>query len=60
MTKRNTKIHETAPNATLGIDAIQEREILSSSKRLKYLEICIKAHESLTEALAALKFKTKS
>jgi hypothetical protein len=57
---QDEKAQGKAINATVGMEAIEERQALYSNNRIKYLEICNNSHQSITEALAALKAKAKS
>lgn len=56
---QDEKVREKAFNATVGMEAIEERQTLSCCKRLKYLETFEKGHLALTEAIAALKVRAK-
>ena len=53
MTNINENPQRKAFNTTVGMEAVEQRQTLSFCNRAKYLEICNKSYQSLTEALAA-------
>ena len=59
MTKTNRKNHVTGRNTGLVIETGKE-QLSSSCKNAEFLEMCIKAHKALTQALAELKAKSHS
>jgi hypothetical protein len=56
----NTNIHGTALGGKAQADSTEERQALAASNRAKYVEMCIKGHEAISEALAELKARSRS
>ncbi len=59
-TQTNTNIHGTAFEGPAQADATEEQQTLASCKRAKYLEICNKSCQAISEALAELKARSRS
>jgi hypothetical protein len=60
MTKKNTNSHGTAFEGPAQADSTEEQQTLSPCNRAKYLEICNKSLQAITEALTALKLGPRS